>query len=48
MNFDARKDYRQAMKFYISNVLPKQNDEPDSNKKVDVDSKKPPIDIAEH
>lgn len=23
MNFDARKDYRQAVKFYQSNVVPK-------------------------
>ena len=27
MNFDARKDYRQTVKFYLANVVPKQSDE---------------------
>lgn len=38
MNFDARKDYRQAVKFYQSNVLPKQDAEasaPSDVKKVE-------------
>jgi len=32
MNFDAKKDYRQAVKFYQSNVVPKPEAEGDAKK----------------